>query len=164
MKKTVAILFACIAFVSAYAQNEAETLWGELKKQGQVTMNFSLKGTDKDGVVVSEEEGKCSLQGDCYRIECGDMLICCDGKTMWLYNSASEELVIDRDEAMPFMKATNVRKDQKGNVNATYEADDITFKVKVSDIVTVQTPWPAEFFTIDETTLPEDAIVTDLRE
>ena len=164
MKKIVAIIFALIATVSVYAQNDAETLWSELKKQGQVSMEFTLRGTDPDGVVVSADEGKVCLQGDCYRIECGDMLICCDGKTMWLYNQASEELVIDRDEAMPFMKATNVRKDQQGNINATYVADDITFKVKVSGITPAATPWPASHFVIDVDSLSDDVIVTDLRD
>ena len=164
MKKIVAILFTLVCVSAAYAQNDAETLWSELKKQGQVSMDFSLKGTDTDGVVVSAEEGKACMQGDSYRIECGDMLICCDGKTMWLFNQATEELVIDRDEAMPFMKATNVRKDQQGNINATYEADDITFKVKVSGITPAAKPWPASYFTIDVDSLPKDVIVTDLRE
>lgn len=164
MKKIVAILFACIAFVSVYAQNQAVTLWEELKKQGTVSMDFSLKGLDADGVVVTNEEGKAYLQGDCYRIECGDMLICCDGKSMWLYNNTSEELVIDQDEALPFMKATDVRKDQQGNVNATYIADDITFKVKISNIQHPGARYDAPFFKIDETTLPDDVIVTDLRD
>ncbi len=164
MKKITAILFACTLAVCAFAQDDAVTLWGELKKQGALTMDFSLKGTDTDGVVVTNEEGKAYLQGDCYRIECGDMLICCDSKSMWLYNSASGELVIDYDEALPFMKATGVKKDQKGNVNATYVADDITFKVKVSNMTAPAAGYGKEFFTIDENSLPEDVIVTDLRD
>ena len=164
MKKTVAILFALFAFVSVYAQNEAVTLWGELKKQGTVSMDFSLKGNDPDGVVITNEDGKAYLQGDCYRIECGDMLICCDGTSMWMYNNTSEELVIDQDEALPFMKATDVKKDQQGNVNATYVADDITFKVKVSNIQHPGSRYDASFFTIDQATLPDDVIVTDLRD
>ncbi len=164
MKRLTITLFLLVYALAVYAQSDAVTLWDELKKQGQVSMNFSLKGTDASGVVVSSEEGKAYLQGSCYRIECGDMLICCDGKAMWMFNSATEELVIDQDEAMPFMKATNIRKDQKGNINATYLADDITFKVKVSDIVPVSTSWPASYFTIDESSLSENVIVTDLRE
>lgn len=164
MKKTVAILFACLFAFSAFAQNEAVTLWGELKKQGTVSMDFNLKGMDADGVVITNEDGKAYLQGDCYRIECGDMLICCDGTSMWMYNNTSEELVIDQDEALPFMKATDVKKDQQGNVNATYVADDITFKVKVSNIKNPGARYEAPFFKIDETTLPDDVIVTDLRD
>lgn len=164
MKRIVAALFLLVSAFAVYAAGDAVTLWDELKKQGQVSMNFSLKGTDASGVVVSSEEGKASLQGDCYRIECGDMLICCDGKSMWMFNSSTEELVIDHDEAMPFMKASNIRKDQKGNINATYVTDDITFKVKVSDIVPVATPWSSSFFTIDMDSLSENVIVTDLRE
>lgn len=164
MKKTIAILFASLFALAAFAQNDAATLWGELKKQGTLSMDFSLKGLDKDGVVVTDEEGKAYLQGDCYRIECGDMLICCDSQSMWLYNSASGELVIDRDEALPFMKATNVKKDQMGNVNATYVADDITFKVKVSNMAPPAASYGKEFFIIDEKSLPDDVIVTDLRD
>ena len=164
MKKIVVIAFILISAFSAYAQNDDATLWDELKKQGQVTMNFSLKGTDASGVVVSSEEGKGYLQGDCYRIECGDMLICCDGKSMWLFNSATEELVIDHDEAMPFMKASDIRKDQQGNINAKYVADDITFKVKVSGVAPVSASWPASFFTVDESSLSDNVIVTDLRQ
>jgi hypothetical protein len=164
MKRFVAILFACIAFISVNAQSKAVTLWEELKKQGTVSMDFSLKGLDTEGVVITSEEGKAYLQGDCYRIECGDMLICCDGTSMWLYNNATAELVIDQDEALPFMKATDVKKDQQGNVNATYVADDITFKVKVSNIQHPGARYDAPFFTIDQTTLPEDVIVTDLRD
>lgn len=164
MKRILVALFLLVSAFAGYAADDAVTLWDELKKQGQVSMNFSLKGTDASGVVVSSEEGKAHLQGDCYRIECGDMLICCDGKSMWMFNSATEELVIDQDEAMPFMKASNIRKDQQGNINATYVADDITFKVKVSDILPVSTPWPASFFTIDVDSLSENVIVTDLRE
>ena len=164
MKRIIVALFLFVFALAAYATGDAVTLWDELKKQGQVSMNFSLKGTDASGVVVSSEDGKASLQGNCYRIECGDMLICSDGKSMWLFNIATEELVIDNDEAMPFMKATNIRKDQQGNINATYVADDITFKVKVSGIAPVSTPWPASFFTIDADSLSENVIVTDLRE
>ena len=164
MKRTVAIILALFAFVSVYAQNDAVTLWGELKKQGTVSMDFTLRGTDKDGVVVTSEEGKAYLQGDCYRVECGDMLICCDGKSMWMYNTSSLELVIDNDEALPFMKASDVRKDQQGNINATYVTDDITFKVKVSNIANPDTKFDAAYFVIDVDTLPEDVIVTDLRD
>ena len=164
MKKTIAILYALVFALGAFAQNDAVTLWGEIKKQGALTMDFSLKGTDTDGVVITNEEGKAWLQGDCYRIECGDMLICCDSKSMWLYNKSSGELVIDHDEALPFMKATNVRKDQAGNVNATYEADDITFKVKVSNMASPAAGYAADYFTIDEKSLPDDVIVTDLRD
>lgn len=164
MKKIFAILLALAGITAVYAQNEAETLWGELKKQGQVSMDFSLKGTDPEGVVVSSETGKAYMQGDCYRIECGDMLICCDGTSMWLYNRDSEELVIDCDEALPFMKATDVKKDQKGNVNATYVADDITFKVKVSNITNPSATFAPSFFVIDVKSLSEDVIVTDLRD
>lgn len=164
MKKTIATFILIFAAVSLFAAEDAVTLWSELKKQGTVSMDFSLRGTDKDGVVVTSEEGKAYLQGDCYRVECGDMLICCDGKSMWMYNTASLELVIDHDEALPFMKATDVRKDQQGNVNATYVTDDITFKVKVSNIANPATTFESAFFVIDVASLPEDVIVTDLRD
>ncbi len=164
MKKLFAALYLCLLCVCASAQTDATTLWGELKKQGQVSMDFSLKGTDKDGVVVSSEDGKAYLQGDFYRIECGSMLICCDASTMWLYNSDTDELVIDYDEALPFMKATNVKKDQQGNINATYVADDITFKVKITNIANPAARWAKSFFVIDPAALGEDTIVTDLRD
>jgi hypothetical protein len=115
-------------------------------------------------VVVTSEEGKAYLQGECYRVECGDMLICCDGKAMWMYNTSSLELVIDNDEALPFMKATDVRKDQQGNINGTYVTDDITFRVKVSNIANPDSRFEASYFTIDVASLPEDVIVTDLRD
>lgn len=164
MKKMIFALAFCLISLSAFSQTDATTLWGELKKQGQVSMDFSLKGTDKDGVVISDESGKGYLQGDAYRIECGNMLICCDGTTMWLYNSDTDELVIDYDEALPFMKATNVKKDQKGNINATYAADDITFKVKITNIANPASKWDKSFFIIDQATLGDDTIVTDLRD
>ena len=163
MKKIVVIFFATLFAVTAFAQNEAETLWGELKKQGQVSMDFSLRGLDPDGVVVSNESGKAYLQGDCYRVECGPMLICCDGKSMWLYNRDSDELVIDVDEALPFMKASDVKKDQTGAINATYVADDITFKVKITNIANPTGRWDASYFTIDPVSLSDDTIVTDMR-
>lgn len=164
MKKILTILLLCTAAVGLRAQNSAATLWGELKKQGTLSMEFTLKGVDKDGVVVSDETGKAYLQGDCYRIECADMLICCDGTSMWLYNTSSEELVIDSDEALPFMNATDVKRDQKGNLNATYTADDVTFKVKVSGIKNPGKKFVGPFFKIDESALPEEVIVTDLRD
>lgn len=164
MKKILTILLLCTAAVGLRAQNSAATLWGELKKQGTLSMEFTLKGVDKDGVVVSDETGKAYLQGDCYRIECADMLICCDGTSMWLYNTSSEELVIDSDEALPFMNATDVKRDQKGNLNATYTADDVTFKVKVSGIKNPGKKFGGTFFKIDESALPEEVIVTDLRD
>ena len=164
MKKIIATLILIISVFAVYAAEDAVTLWGELKKQGTVSMDFSLKGMDKDGVVVTSEEGKAYLQGDCYRVECGDMVICCDGKSMWMYNTSAMELVIDSDEALPFMKATNVKKDQLGNINATYDTDDITFKVKVSNIANPASRFDAAFFVIDVNSLPEDVIVTDLRD
>lgn len=164
MKKVVALLILFVSAINVYAQNDAVTLWGELKKQGTVSMDFSLKGTDKDGVVVTSEEGKAYMQGDCYRVECGDMLICCDGKSMWMYNTATLELVIDHDETLPFMKASDVRRDQQGNINGTYVTDDITFKVKVSNIANPASRFEASYFKVDVDSLPEDVIVTDLRD
>ncbi len=164
MKKILTIFLLCTAAIGLRAQSSAATLWGELKKQETLSMDFSLKGVDKDGVVVSDETGKAYLQGDCYRIECGDMLICCDGVSMWLYNTSSEELVIDVDGALPFMNATDVKRDQKGNINATYTADDVIFKVKVSGIKNPGQKYSGHFFKIDESALPEEVIVTDLRD
>ena len=164
MKRIAVILVACLAFVSVYAQTEAETLWDNLKGQGQVSMYFSIKGTDSDGVVVTSEDGTAYMNGECYRIECGDMLICCDGESMWMYNSSSEELVIDRNEALPFMRATDVKRDQRGAIYATYEADDITFRVKITDVQNPTKPFAPNYFTIDVKSLSDDVIVTDLRE
>ena len=42
MKKIVVALFLLVSAFAGYAADDAVTLWDELKKQGQVTMNFSL--------------------------------------------------------------------------------------------------------------------------
>lgn len=164
MKRLFAIIFALACVSAAYAQNDAETLWDSLRQQGQLSMDFTLRGIDTNGVVVTSEQGVAYLNGDSYRIECGDMLVCCDGTSMWMYNSESEELVIDHDAALPFMQATNVKRDQTGTIYATYYADDVTFNVKITNLANPSESFAQGFFTIDTSSLSDNVIVTDLRD
>lgn len=163
MKKIVLTLVFMVLAVAASAQQDGVTLWSEISSEGPVSAKFTLKGMDAQGRQVVSESGNAWMQGDSYKIESESTDIWCDGASMWVLSKDIDELVISGNETLPFMKAANVRKDQQGNITATYTADDIKFQVYITSLKHLDKKFAASYFKCNEAALGDDVIVTDLR-
>ena len=163
MKKTILTLVLILSAAFAFAQQDGVTLWSEITSEGPVSAKFTLKGMDGQGRQVVSESGTVWMQGESYKIESESTGIWCDGSSMWVLSKDIDELVISPNETLPFMKAANVRKDQKGNITATYTADDIKFQVYVTSLKYLEKKFAASYFKCNVEALGEDVIVTDLR-
>lgn len=163
MKKMILTLAFMISAVVSFAQQDGVTLWSEISSEGPVSAKFTLKGMDEQGRQIVSESGTAWMQGESYRIESESTDIWCDGESMWVLSKDIDELVISGNETLPFMKAANVRKDQKGNITATYTADDIKFQVYITSLKHLDKKFAASYFKCDVNALGDDVIVTDLR-
>jgi len=163
MKKIVFSLVFMLFAVASFAQQNGATLWSELTSSGTVSAKFTLKGMNAEGRQVITESGTAYMQGESYKIESESTDIWCDGSSMWVLSKDIDELVISENETMPFMKAANVKKDQKGNITATYTADDIKFQVYITSVKHLDKKFAASYFKCNVDALSDDVIVTDLR-
>lgn len=124
--------------------------------QNSFSCNFKLfDSRSGDAPVMS---GIAYVQGNCYRVESADGYVVGDGKSRWVYNSRSEEMVIQADDPSIFRKLT-FAKSSDGKATVTYSVftAELT-KVKAVDKL------PEVFFRVDTSTLGKNVVITDLRD
>ena len=120
------------------------------------TCTFKMTFTETGETLAS---GTAYVQGDCYRCETPDGAMYCDGKNRWIYSSATDELVIQKNDLSMF-KDLDLSK-IKGSSSYAYEYG--SFTVSLSAVKPVSDPWSATFFIPDPESFSLDTIVTDLR-
>ena len=102
--------------------------------------------------------GTAYVQGDCYRCDTSDGAMYCDGTDRWIYSSASDELVIQKNDLSMFADL------DLGKIKgSSYTYKYGSFTVSLSSIKPVSAPWSATFFIPDPDSFSLDTIVTDLR-
>lgn len=154
---TVYILALACAHICA-AQNSG--LVGQLAGDGSLTCRFSLTGSSLAGSL----DGNAWVQGDCYRIEADSFLIICNGKTRWIYNSASDELVVEHNN-LSFMN-NPVEKLADGSYRMVIESVEgagASLSVTAYNLKRQKEKYPFEYFLMDPEKISLDTIVTDLR-
>ncbi|MBR1539161.1 MAG: hypothetical protein IJ636_06610, partial [Bacteroidales bacterium] len=85
--KRVFFLFAILLCTAAGAQT-------------RFSCNFQMVD-NASGKTVAEGTGY--VQDDCYRLETDWLQVWCNGKDRWIYSSASDELVIEKND-VSFLK------------------------------------------------------------
>lgn len=102
--------------------------------------------------------GKAYVQDNCYRLETQAGEVYCNGTDRWIYTSAGDELVIQKND-VSFLDNIKVIKAADGTATVAYS----NYTITLTNIVNTTEPWPAEFFFIDPDSFGIDTIVTDLR-
>ena len=102
MKKLLLLSFLTIAALStsSYAQTDAKAkaildkLSKKMSSLKSMKANFSLSLVNASGKTMQTKKGNFFLKGDKYRITLGDQDIICDGKTIWTYIKATNEVQV----------------------------------------------------------------------
>lgn len=119
------------------------------------TCDFKVEKVEDGAFVVS---GKAYVQGQCYKFETQDGVLYCDGKSRWIYTPKTQELVI-QDNEIPVLKDMDLKNIQ----GMSYTVDYSSYRIYLTSIKQVETPWSATFFIIDPEIFDDRTIVTDLR-
>jgi len=104
LKRNLLVLNILLSFVLAsYSNAEAssnqyfEALGGAMNVG--CSMNFSLKGCDKNGREVFSSKGKLQIFGECYKAVAGDeMEITCNGTTKSIIRQDTKEIIISGND------------------------------------------------------------------
>ena len=160
---------------------------GVLSAQTGYSIKFSFSVEDTKGGIVYAESGDIFVCGGKYRLEIPEeLIIVCNGKTQWIYNSLNGDIVVSDSEISDRLSSADspfdsmetllslfasseeegsridVKKDKAGKpVEITLCSDKTVYRVKVKSLETVEN-MPQEKFIFNVKEYPE-AIVTDLR-
>ena len=123
--------------------------------QHRFSCNFTI--TEKEsGKEVSS--GVAYVQDSCYRCDTEFGALYCDGTNRWIYSSASNELVIQKNDLSMFEGF------DPGSIRGSAcEYEYSGFLVSLTNIKKVAEPWSATFFIIDPESFDDDTVITDLR-
>lgn len=155
MKRLLTLILTCLCF-AAGAQNEA--LIRSLAAEGSLTCKFTMT---TDGVAGSGIKGTAWIQDNSYRIESDTFQMMCNGKTRWMYNTASDELVIEKNNLS--VLDNPVEKLADGSYRMTVRNAGSTFHITVYEVKQQKEKYPFEYFMMDPDKISLDTIVTDLR-
>lgn len=125
--------------------------------QERFSCHFILRDTLSRNIVA---EGDGFVQGDCYRLETAAGILYCNGVSRWIYNSESDELVI-QDNDISFMSDIDL---DSISASRTSVVSYGQFVVEIKDMKRIADPWPGSFFIIDPDSFGPDTIITDLRQ
>ena len=106
MKKLYLVLFLLVAGFSVMAQgNDPEAkkildaVSAKFKTFKSVKANFTYKVENASGKVLSTKTGTIQMKGTKYRVSFGGQEIFCDGKTVWNYDKAANEVTVSSLDA-----------------------------------------------------------------
>ena len=94
MKRFLLSLSLLAAVFCSAAAQDTEVIKAYLKSMGSSTVVFTMSGTGLDGNTISQQKGVVQVQYPCFKIESGGQEIISDGTTTWIYNIATQEVVI----------------------------------------------------------------------
>ncbi|MBX3238342.1 MAG: outer membrane lipoprotein carrier protein LolA [Chitinophagaceae bacterium] len=110
MKKILPLFLLVFSFSMAWAQSgpgssdpEAkkilDAVTAKFKTYSTVKASFTFQVEDANGKVQGTKTGTAYLKGDQYKVELTDQEIFCDGKTVWTYDKASNEVQVSKFDA-----------------------------------------------------------------
>jgi outer membrane lipoprotein-sorting protein len=107
MKHFFLLIFLAVSFTASNAQVKndpaAKTILDSVSKKFKtfttVDATFSYKVESAAGKVLSNKTGSIKLKGTKYRVSFNGQEIFCDGKTVWNYDKAANEVTISKMES-----------------------------------------------------------------
>ena len=150
--------FSCLAQLS---NNSA--LIKFVNEQGPCRVSFSMSGKGIDGQEHSSEAGTMDLNVPSFRVTMGQHLIIGDAETLWYYNIEDQEVLVMN--SFIFILLQDSQLDRSGDVPVvTYtQSNGNKMVFRILSIEPLPDNLPIDHFTFNTASLPEDAVVTDIR-
>lgn len=150
--------FSCLAQLS---NNSA--LIKFVNEQGPCRVSFSMSGTGLDGKEHSSEEGTMDLNVPSFRVTMGQHLIIGDAETLWYYNIEDQEVLVMNSFIFILLQDSTL--DRSGDVPVvTYtQSNGNKMVFRILSVEPLPEDLPLDHFTFNTASLPEDAVVTDIR-
>ena len=150
--------FSCLAQLS----NDS-ALIKFVNEQGPCRVIFSMSGTGIDGQEHSSETGTMDLNVPSFRVTMGRDVIVGDAETLWYYDTEDQEVLVMN--SFIFILLQDSRLDRSGDVPVvTYtQSNGNKMVFRILSIEPLPEDLPTDHFVFNTATLPEDAIVTDIR-
>ena len=140
-RKIILSIAALFFLISGYSQNTDGGATELLKKvsakyQAFTSMQFhyTLKAT-KDGKNLSTSQGDFALKGDKYRTTFNGQTFYCDGKSMWNYQKATNEVSIyeyDAEDDENLMNPQKILKNWDKQFRAKYIRDEFNNNISTA--------------------------------
>ena len=140
-RKIILSIAALFFLISGYSQNTDGGATELLKKvsakyQAFASMQFhyTLKAT-KDGKTLSTSQGDFALKGDKYRTTFNGQTFYCDGKSMWNYQKATNEVSIyeyDAEDDENLMNPQKILKNWDKQFRAKYIRDEFNNNISTA--------------------------------
>lgn len=163
MKRFILTAVITLGAIFAAKAQDSKLVANYFKAMGSSTVSFTMSGTGLDGTVFKSQEGTMDIQYPNIRIEAAGHIICCNGNAIWLYNPATEELVISDSITSSLLENSTMTVDGDGKPVLKFNnknGSNMVFKLKKT---LPHDKWPSSHFILDQKKLGDDVIVTDLR-
>lgn len=163
MKRFILATVMALTAVFAAKAQDSRLVANYFKAMGSSSVTFTMSGTGLDGTVFKAQDGTMDIQYPNIRIEAAGHIICTNGSAIWLYNPATEELVISDSIAGSLLENSAMTVDNDGKAVLKFNnknGSNMTFKLKKT---VPHDKWPSSHFVLDQKALGDDVIVTDLR-
>lgn len=159
MKKILCIAVALFALTPATVAFSPD----ELKKMPAARMLFTQTLTAPDGSITGSAAGTLEVQYPCFSIVMGDIRIFGNDKTVWLRDLKNDEVIISGSILTQLLSESDIRS-KGGMTTIVWTAADGTRHEYILTVAEqMQHRWDESHFTLDESTLGENTIITDMR-
>lgn len=162
--KRIILTFSLLAavFCTAAAQNSTQ-IADFFRAMKSATVEFTMSGTGLDGTKVSEQSGVMEVQYPLFLIKSSGYEVYSDGRSMWVHNPKTEEVVITSSTTEAMMADCTMTVGGDGKPVFTFSNKNGTKMVFKMSKMLPHESWPAKYFTLDVNALGEDTVVTDMR-
>ena len=165
MRKVVTFL-ACFLASASFLHaddNTAAVLRSKLAEAGPLRIVFSRVSVSPSGEVLSGSDGTLEIQFPCFYVTVDNFDIFGDDKVMWYRDKASDEIMVSDSELDKLLSFVSLPPDGKPAVLDYKFADGSQSKFKVLAVEKMASRWPESHFVLDDASLGENTVVTDLR-
>jgi len=166
----IVLILTLIVTYSVEAQDNV--LMKKINSLGPVQMKYDLQVDNADGKGITSQSGTLYYQNGLYRLDSKELQIICDGKSRWIYNKSSEEVVVSKndyhssspvDNPLLLLADSNVKDNGDGTFRVIYnDKNGYHYIVKISSLKKSENH-QTSFFVLEESQLSDDVIITDLR-
>lgn len=170
MKRLNFILTLLLVCGTAFCQDLNVQKISEGLANSRISFNFSFKVADKGSRQIG---GEALVQGQCFRVRAGSVVIISDSKTRWTVDANSKEIYIERGGKLPsiltnpkqFAKSVSVSSSSADGISGVFSnpEDGLKYNFSISSFVSEPVHEEKSPFTFDVTGLDKSWIVTDLR-
>lgn len=103
LKSSLVLLFAISFANSVHAQDQKATailskLSEKMQKYESLSATFNSEMVDKQADMNVKQKGSIKVSGDSYKLILGDIVVICDGESVWTYSKKTNEVMIDLAE------------------------------------------------------------------